>query len=293
LKSKYLEVLKNFNVTPNFYCSQEYFEKAKLKEVVIDDLIFWEEDDWIICPPINIYTGELFSGIFTPDQSRYLSHMSGKKRVWSSFQDWHLPDTWKEEFLDYEYFYRPKDFTRLEGGRWQVFRKNIRKFPGRYGKAPLDYTYVEYIEDKKGEEFVTDQLEILFLDWLEMQGREEKIEDDEVIMSYLYEGNLRKVLFDKDFTILGINIWDFNHSFINFRFSFNRGHKFLSEYIRYLFYTDSEILNQNKLVNDGGILGDKNIQAFKEKLNPAHRTKLFSYTKTEGKDEKDGVVIGN
>lgn len=113
------------------------------------------------------------------------------------------------------------------------------------------------------------------------------IHDDEVMIDYLFHGDNRKILVDKNGFILGINIFDSNYKYINFRFSFSRNIKFLSEYLRYVFYTDPAILNQNKLVNDGGSLDNKNLAFFKEKLNPLEKRKIFSYIKMEGRNEKE------
>jgi hypothetical protein len=276
LKSKYLDLLKQYKITPNFFCSQEYFDKAKIEEVEEDGFIYWKQDDLIISPPINAFNGELLG---VPKD--------WAPKIWIDFQYWRPPVGYEPTFLDWEYIYNPKDFLDLSGGNWSTFRKNIRKFPGRYGHAPLTYVNIFEIARKKGERFVEEGLKSLLLGWLNSQGKDEEIQDDDVILEYLYKGENRRVLIDKQFTMLGINIWDYNHHYINFRYSFTQDHKFLSEYIRYLFYTDPTIIHQSKLVNDGGTLGNSNIGLFKDKLNPIYKRGVFSYHKTgEGPNEK-------
>jgi hypothetical protein len=77
--------------------------------------------------------------------------------------------------------------------------------------------------------------------------------------------------------VLGINIWDLNDTYINYRYCFCSNEPFLSEYMRLLFYTDPEILSTGKLVNDGGCLGNDNLKAFKKKLNPISVREVSSY----------------
>ena len=121
----------------------------------------------------------------------------------------------------------------------------------------------------------------LFLEWVGTKGEDQEIHDDEVMLNYLFHGNNRKILVDKNNYILGVNIWDLGYSQIYFRFNFSRNIKFLNEYLRYIFYTDPIILNQNKLVNDGGSLDNKNLEAFKDKLRPLEKREIFSYIKME------------
>jgi hypothetical protein len=277
LKSKYLDLLKQYKITPNFFCSQEYFDKAKIEEVEEDGFIYWKQDDLIISPPINAFNGELLG---VPKD--------WAPKIWIDFQYWRPPVGYEPTFLDWEYIYNPKDFLDLSGGNWSTFRKNIRKFPGRYGHAPLTYVNIFEIARKKGERFVEEGLKSLLLGWLNSQGKDEEIQDDDVILEYLYKGENRRVLIDKQFTMLGINIWDYNHHYINFRYSFTQDHKFLSEYIRYLFYTDPTIIHQGKLVNDGGTLDNKNIESFKDKLCPCSKRPVYSYNKNGGgENEKE------
>jgi hypothetical protein len=276
-KSRYLELLKIYNIVPNFYCSQEYLDKSGVEEITIENYIFLQQDDWIISPPINALNGELLG---VPKD--------WAPKIWIDFQYWRPPVGYEPTFLDWEYIYNPKDFLDLSGGNWRVFRKNIRKFPGRYGKAPLSYVNIFEVARKRGERFVKDSLKNLLLEWLSDQGKDEEIHDDDVIVEYLFNGENRKVLIDKDYMILGVNIWDQNHQFINFRYSFSQSHKFLNEYIRYVFYTDPTIIHHNKLVNDGGTLDNNNIESFKDKLCPQAKRPVFSYHKTgEGPNEKE------
>lgn len=279
MKSNYLKLLEKYKVTPNFICSQEYFEKAKIEEIEKDGFIYWKQYDWILCPPISIHNGELLG---VPKD--------WATKIWIDFLYWSPPIGYELSFLDWEYIYKPKDFTNMSGGNWSTFRKNVRKFPGRYGKAPISYVHINEITRKMGERFVEDGLKNLLVRWLNSQGENEEIQDDDVILEYLYKGENRKVLIDKDYTLLGINIFDLNYFYINFRYSFSQDHKFLSEYLRYLFYTDPTILHHNKLVNDGGSLGNKNLESFKDKLNPVAKRPVYSYTRMEEGERENAII---
>ena len=265
-KSKYLDVLRKFNIIPNFICSQEYFDRSGVEEFEEGEYAYWAENNWIVAPPINISTGEL------------LLHFKGwNYQIWTDFQGWEMSSEYEKKFNDFEYIYDPRHFLNITGSNWAVFRKNIRKFPGRYGNAPLRYMEVPplYVFEK--------QLNDLFLEWVKNKAEDQEIYDDGTLMNYLFNGYNRKILVDKNDYVLGINIWDTNYKFINFRFNFTRNIKFLNEYLRHLFFTDPLILNQNKLVNDGGSLNSKSLEAFKDKLNPIEKREIFNYIKMEEK----------
>lgn len=263
MKIQYLELLKKYKIPPNFACSKEYFERSKMEEFVEGEYVYWAENNWIVAPPINASTGEL------------LTHFKGwNYQIWSSFQNWEPSSEYEKKFIDFEYIYDPRHFLNMIGGSWQVFRKNVRKFPGRYGKAPLRYLKVE------GKDFEND-IKDVFVEWLKSREENQEIYDDVTMTDFILNGDNRKILVDKDNRVLGINVFDSNYKFINFRFSITRNIKFLSEYIRYVFYTDPTILAQNKLVNDGGSLGNKNLEFFKDKLNPVSKRNVHSYVKKE------------
>jgi hypothetical protein len=77
---------------------------------------------------------------------------------------------------------------------------------------------------------------------------------------------------------MAVNAWDENWQYINFRFCIIRqGEPFLDEFARWLFYTDGQIQAKNKLVNDGGTLGNPGLEHFKDKLNPVHKRKVYSW----------------
>lgn len=251
-KNKYLEALEKFNIEPNFWCSDEYFEKAGWEVVAKAGLAgVLDGDGFLMLPLLDLVTGGMF-GLTTG--------------VWAGLGD----ETGK--FLDYNFIYNPKRFQDLSGGDFQVFRKNSRKFINRNPDKKMHYIDVNQTDGN-----LIAALPDILCNWLEGKPEDVVIQDDEVLLSYLNEGRNRKVLLDQYGNVYGINIWDDNYRYINYRYCFCKPGQFLSEYMRLLFYTDENILGQNKLVNDGGCLDDKNLYNFKTKLNPEKINKIYSW----------------
>ena len=177
-----------------------------------------------------------------------------------------VPDSSFGDFLDYQYIYDPKNFLDLSGGTWKVFRKNIRKYPDRVGEFNLEYRKLSPREFEK-------DIEELVLNWGE--GRD--LYDVEALVRYAFQGENRYALL-RHGKVVGLNIFDENFKFINYRYCIDDGTPFLNEYMRYLFYTSDEILKKQKLVNDGGSLDNEGLRKFKLRLNPVHIGYVYSYS---------------
>jgi hypothetical protein len=261
---KYLDWLEKLKVIPNFWCSEEYFEKAHLEEellpgnfLIVKDSLF-KGTGMILVPAVDIEYGTILPG--------------GVPRIWSDFEGWQSV-SYSPSFLDYEYIYNPKEFLTMDGGKWQVFRKNCRKFPKR---VMTDLTY-----NRLGAwnyPNLDGAFNEMFQEWL--SGADREIQDDEVMLKYFGGGENRKILWSRDERkIYGVNIWDENYHYVNFRYSFCRKDDYLPEYMRWLFYTDGEIVRKNKLVNDGGTLDNPNLKRFKDKLCPCSVREVHSWLK--------------
>lgn len=261
----YLRALKAHNIDPNFWISQEYFDFAKFKEIVVsvcrvDKLIAVTSDETkqFIFPPISLLYG-----------CRGITECF-ENGVWSDFSNASYYKSTNHELLDLEYLYDPKNFNNMIGKRWAVFRKNVRKWPrendGKFVYRKLDqFTPAEVHHGIKN----------LLIKWLE---KHEDIQDSEALLYYALHGEDRSILFRTDRReIVGINCWDSNWKYINFRWSICKKDPFLNEFMRYLFYTDPEIQKQNKMVNDGGVLDNPNIKAFKNKMNPIRVREVNSW----------------
>lgn len=263
--SKYLGLLQQFKVEPNFWCSEEYFQKAALQERQEGDWVYiWDQAAEVtVLPPLNINMGAV--------PIRVDSDWAAK--FWSDFKDYFPGSGYGPELLDLEYIYNPRHFLNMSGGSWAVFRKNSRKFPKRFGKE-LYYISSDFISEQMKREIID-----LFKSWVD---KSDEIHEAEVLFEYALNGENRKFLIDRDSNLFGVNAWDENYLRVNFRLCITRpGEQFLNEYMRLLFYTDEIILNSNKLVNDGGVLDSVELEKFKDKLNPL----AVRHVKTWGRNE--------
>lgn len=255
----YLEELEKRKIDPNFWTSEEYFQKAGLKMMYENGWLFMEEGGVAVVPPLPIEPSAPFS-----------------REVWSDFHPTEAPPFFGpliSTFLDFEYIYDPLHFNNMEGARWSVFRKNCRKWPQRnIGK--IEYKRVPNLCPGIYE------LAVNWLTSMDNAGQKE-IHDGEVLLAYLYKGFNRKGLW-LDGKLMGVNIWDTNYKFINYRYCICQPDQpFLSEYLRWLFYTDRVIqLNRKqtgRLVNDGGVLDRPALKSFKDKMNPFHVRPVHSW----------------
>jgi hypothetical protein len=165
--------------------------------------------------------------------------------------------------LDRQYIYDAHDFNDLSGKRWAVFRKNIRKYPNRYGYN-LIYRELE-IDDH------IDQVGELMFRWA--HGRE--LQDNEVMVRFVMLGRLRWGLFNGH-KLIGVNVGDENHTHGIYRYCIDNCMPFLNEYLRYRFYT-SPWAQQKRWINDGGDLDNPSLARFKRKLNPVEIRTVYTY----------------
>jgi len=263
-KEDYWEAVKNQNLMPNFWMTDEYIEKAGL---------IWHEDEetkycgWLhpeynteICPKHSEW-------MFPP--MTYKRHFVLMGNVYSGFpKNPCMNYESNEEFLDYQYIYNPVDFMFLAGHKWKAFRKILRQYRERVdGKQK----YMKIASDT-----FQDAIAKLLLKW----AGEKEFFDNEVMIKYALEGENRWGMFT-DEKLVGLNIWDENFMFVNYRYCIDDGTPGLNRYLRYHFYTQGAIPSKQKLINDGGSLGDEGLREFKLRLNPH-----VVYTVTSYKQEK-------
>lgn len=269
MKTRYMELMAKANIIPNFFCSDEYFTLSALVEKIEDGHVYWFDPDtgWIVCPPLEEDTGKPITK-FGPDWMQ---------KVWADLTGWVMPGYSSSTFLDLEIIYNPAKFLKMEGGEWQTFRKNSRKYPNRFKHGKLEYERLENLQSKMNPIILKDRMMKLYSDWA--NHKEESIEDSTLIMRYIDRGENRKVLHNKG-DIIGINIWDKNRKYVNFRFCICKNEDFLSEYMRLLFYTDNDILQTGLMVNDGGVLDNPRLEKFKMKMNPIGIRNVRSWVKS-------------
>ncbi len=96
------------------------------------------------------------------------------------------------------------------------------------------------------------------------------------MVKYVLEGENRWGLFANG-NLVGMNIWDENYRFINYRYCIDDGAPDLNRYLRLKFYTHDIIISKGKYINDGGSLGDEGLREFKMRLNPYRVYTVTSY----------------
>jgi hypothetical protein len=257
----YLQALEKNGILPNFWCSEEYIEKAGGMPFKRDGFTGIVLDEMLLAPPIHS------SGALTvPVEGHGFS-------IWADFSGFGpfnstigLPINHYPKFLDYEFIYDGLDFYHMKGKAWKTFRKNVFKWPK---KSPGSHNYKALTQKD------SDQVQDVIIDWL--SGVEEEVCDDSVLEKYIFQGENRNGLFDAYGDLVAINIWDENYQYINYRYCFCKRVPFLSEYARYLFYTDPFLLKKDKLVNDGGCLDREGLYFFKKRLNPVRIRKVYSW----------------
>ncbi len=251
-----LERMEQSKIKPNFFCSAPYFHYNNAVTHIQAGMVWVEADDVCLFPPLPV------------DAVDHPPTMYPVKEIWSDFQGFKPPDgQWVKEFLDWEYLFNPHDFKMMNGGKWQTFRKNSRKWP----KSQRNTHYGTITQGKE------ERWNLLCL-WL--LKRQDTVLDAEVITEYVMnpvDGVYQKGL-TRDGQLVGINVWDDNYCYINFRFCIADGReRYLDEYMRYLFYTDPEIANQGKLINDGGALDSVGLERFKDKMNPVCKRPVYGW----------------
>lgn len=242
-KEKASEYLMNVNksyILPNFWMSEEYIDKAELK--------------WVEAP--GGLSGFKTSQAESEDGEWFFpplceeGHFVWEQNIYSGF-----PNNFKlDTFLDYQFIYRPSDFLSLGGGKWKAFRKDVKKYMRELGGgAIVGYQTLQHGAYKQ-------QVEELLLKW----SANRVLYDPEVMIRFIMEGDNREALFVRGI-IVGLNVFDQNFKFVNYRYCIDDGSSSLNILMRYLFY-----INQSPelLINDGGCLGSDSLYRFKNKLNP-------------------------
>ncbi len=250
----YLKAVSDAKFLPNFWMSEEYIQKAGLHYVEMFGMEGFQDvpGDWFFPPlfcSLPVLRGNIYSGFLT-DKLRVCGKVAST-------------------FLDYQFIYQASDFDDLSGNKWKVFRKNIKKYERRVS-GKLNYKPLE-----PGEQ--TQQVENLLLKWAD--GRE--VFDSEVFILFVMKGHNREALFVDD-KLVGLNVFDQNFAFTNYRYCLDDGSPFLNELMRYLFYTN----RGSATINDGGSLGLEGLYHFKHKLNPIQIYRVFSYGRRTQNEDK-------
>jgi len=251
--------MKAENYDPNFWISKPYLELSNVEIFENDQFVWVQEGEICLFPPLVKSKKEAFS--FCDFQNLPI------KKIWSDFfgSENFLRTFMKSKPLDWEYIYMPSSFTKMTGRRWAAFRKNSRKW--KRGKS---WEYTDSISSRK-------ELSKLLGEWLD--DKSEVIQDPKIIIEYILGNPLqvkKKFLYDGG-KLVGVNAWDENYKYINYRFCIRSLEEpYLDEFLRLLLYLDIS-KSSNKKVNDGGTLDSLGLERFKDKLNPWRKRKVNSW----------------
>jgi len=248
----YLEMAKKLSVVPNFYMSEAYFDYARLIEHSDKDRVWVEGNGWCVFPPLPY-------------------PIDFDENIWCDMGGLCPPDWYQKKELDWEYIFDPWDFNDMTGGKWNTFRKNVRKWP----RGNPNHAYLSELLDNLSAEH-------LMGEWLEERMESAQDADIMIKMALDHHPNVRHMYLYRGRELVGINVFDWNYRYINYRLCIVKpGERFLDEYLRFLFYTNSDILLSGMLVNDGGTLGREGLERFKDKMNPKIKRKRYSWIKKE------------
>lgn len=247
-------------VVPNFVCSVGYLfaagakveeEKGALVVRIPGDVVGeWE----ILLPPVGMARDVYGKGEGVVFPSAEI--------LWD-FEGYDPGPGYVREFWDHEFIYDPYRFNDLSGGNWKVFRKNVRRFERTH--APL------HVQASRTKVYG------FWLEWLESQEGT-YIDDLDAINNYLITGQGYRSALEVDGKLVGVNVWDENYKYINFRYCFSLPeYKYANEFQRLTFYTSPRVTISGKQVNDGGSLGSQSLYRFKSKLNPVEIRERFSW----------------
>jgi len=256
-------------IDPSFYHSLAYLEMAGA-EAWSNPVYTWVTlEGWIMFPPL------LLSGLGIVGEGRYFP----KGDIWCNDLDNNYVGSgaWHPELLDHEYIFDPAEFNRMDGGKWNTFRKNVRKWP----RENPEWIYTDDL-------IAWDPLPPLMGEWLE--DRAADTEDAELMLKMVFSahhGMGKKFMYNGKQTpgnsygdLVGVNVWDMSYKYVNYRLCIAKpGERFLDEFMRYQFYKDEWLWLSGKKVNDGGSLGREGLERFKDKMNPLEKRKRYSLKK--------------
>lgn len=257
----YQKRMIEFQIRPNFWCSYHYVKAS--------GWAFYETEGWIGYCDVDDPSVSLLPPIPKPG---ILVFPSSINEIWADFGDNpYLNELYSlaglsPSFMDFEYLYLSNDFKDMSGGKWATFRKNVKKWPKLDGEQRNASAIYRPILDTSG-------IIPLLIQWLTPKGEEEVVWDSETLTRYVIEIDNKWGLY-RDDELIGFNGWDSNDIQLNYRYCFCVNEPFLSDYMRWLFYSS---LGEYIWINDGGILDRPSLEFFKDRLNPFMKRKIMTW----------------
>jgi hypothetical protein len=263
-----------FNSFPSTIMSEDY-----CVEMVDGWFVLRYPDIWDILPMSPIYDGfkrsHLDSGLCTSPE--YLTETFGVNGV----------DVWMEDNLepllhptleimtrlwDYEFVYKVDAFRHMNGGQWETFRKNSRKWINRVENRD----YIKWSMGKPGDSTKL-LIEKFFAEWVDSKGYDDVmgVESlyDKVMYGFERPWTIYLTMFYKDDPLV-VLVGEVYGGYTYFTVCITSPEEsFLEEYARLQFMNNVETV----LVNDGGCLDDEGLRRFKTKMNPVAVKEVLSY----------------
>jgi len=245
---QYLERAHELKIIPNFWLTREYLSIQPNVKLETDGNFIWlQEDEWAVFPPLPLNRKD-----FSEQPPKGL-------RIWSDFINYSVGEP--IQFLDWEYTYCSTNFSDMRGGKWEVFRKNSRKWPRRNEGC---WTYTTDVPP-------VPEIKSLLIKWLDNK-KDEEIADSESLIWFMFHSSNRAFLKRKS-ELVGVNIWEENGDWLVYRYCIaDPNERFLDEFLRLLFYQSFP----GRLVIDGGVLDSPGLEKFKDRLNPVRKRPVYS-----------------
>jgi len=260
----YFRILQETGHSPNFCCSEEWFNK--------DGWTVYSDDEGYVhvMDDANV---RMFPAILAPSSGRpSLTRRFPYSIGFSSFR----PTPTEGEALqywDHEFIYKPQIFSDLSGQHWRDVRKNLKWAREDLGED----TWLDSPGSILGEE-----LDKLLQGW--KPSDDAPVFAPETLVIYALEGKHRLALRGaKTGRLVALLIWDENWKYINFRYCLTIGGvRGLSDTARVAFHLYQSV-RSTKLINDGGSLGRTGLFKYKTRLNPVAVNSIYGWTAKEGK----------
>jgi len=246
-QTDYFQAIANSGLLPNFWCSDTYWDAADWTCHKFGATVWVQDSDGVLMlPPMTPLFG--------------INRKMCIEPIWSSLPGMEI-GRGTNDFLDWNYYYNPGRIAQADGPEFSTFRKNRKKWPDRH----QDWRWGDEKPDVG-----------LVIRWA---GERDYIHSAEILEWYLKNAPHHICLYYKRQMVAWM-AWDYNPMTVNFRWLIvDPEHAFLDEYCRAWFYEQHK--NSARLVNDGGTLGSKSLEFFKDRLCPLKKEPIYSWSPNE------------
>lgn len=260
IKSKYLDMLAQFNIEPNFECSQEYFSAAGWTEHIQQGKIkVMDKEGCQMLPSLDVQSGKILNDpcfIGLPNMSKEIS---------------------VGPLLDQEFIYAglPHDFD-FAGGPWKTTRKNMRKAEKELGGI-LGFELVQPYEEQGKYQVLQAAIEKMLIDW----GGNRDMFAPDLFCHFALNGQNRIIVRTPEKMIVALLAWDGNYKYVNFRVCLTAPVDGLSDWCRIKFRQIIGRKFPKHLINDGGVCKNPTLLKYKKRLCPEKINDIYSIEKPE------------